>query len=125
MAVDIWHVHRRLLHHRHHRDRATFALAELARTLAHINTFGILGLIVWGALGNPTQTIAGWLWPHSPAPWEGVDAYYYPTRAIRRPPSTIETWVALPNAEPGPAPPPRNRTIRIWSGATTTAASGT
>jgi hypothetical protein len=42
---------------------------------------GITGLIVWGILGNPTQTIAGWLWPHSPAPWEGVDAYYYPDKS--------------------------------------------
>jgi len=41
---------------------------------------GIPGLIVWGILGNPTQTIAGWLWPHSPAPWEHVDALYYPDK---------------------------------------------
>ena len=27
---------------------------------------GILGLMVWGALGNPTQTITGWIWPHQP-----------------------------------------------------------
>jgi hypothetical protein len=41
-----------------------------------ISILGILGLIVWGALGNPTQTITGWIWPHSPAPWERVDAFY-------------------------------------------------
>jgi hypothetical protein len=41
---------------------------------------GIPGLIVWGILGNPTQTIAGWSWPHSPAPWEAVDAFYYPDK---------------------------------------------
>jgi hypothetical protein len=46
-----------------------------------ISILGILGLIVWGVLGNPTQTIAGWIWPHSPAPWEGVDAFYYPDKS--------------------------------------------
>jgi hypothetical protein len=42
---------------------------------------GVPGLIVWGVLGNPTQTIAGWIWPHSPAPWERVDAFYYPDKS--------------------------------------------
>jgi hypothetical protein len=46
-----------------------------------ISILGILGLIVWGALGNPTQTIAGWIWPHSLAPWESVDAFYYPDKS--------------------------------------------
>ena len=45
-----------------------------------ISILGILGLIVWGALGNPIQAIAGWVWPHSPAPWERVDAIYYPDK---------------------------------------------
>jgi hypothetical protein len=46
-----------------------------------ISILGILGLMVWGALGNPTETITGWIWPHSPAPWERVDAFYYPDKA--------------------------------------------
>lgn len=46
-----------------------------------ISILGMLGFIVWGALGNPTQTITGWIWPHSPAPWESVDAFYYPDKS--------------------------------------------
>ena len=56
---------------------------------------GILGLIVWGALGNPTQIIAGWIWPRSPARWEGVDA---------QSPLTIKRRVALSNVESGLPP---------------------
>ena len=41
---------------------------------------GVAGLIVWGGLGNPGETIAGWISPHSPAPWESVDAFYYPDK---------------------------------------------
>jgi hypothetical protein len=42
---------------------------------------GLAGLIVWGGLGNPAETIAGWISPHSPAPWESVDAFYYPDKS--------------------------------------------
>src|SRR4051812_17219954 len=42
---------------------------------------GILGLMVWGALGSLRETITGWLWPYTPAPWEDVDAFYYPDKS--------------------------------------------
>ena len=42
---------------------------------------GVAGLIVWGVLGNPAETIAGWISPHGPAPWESVDAFYYPDKS--------------------------------------------
>ena len=34
----------------------------------------------WVLLGSPRQDVAGWVWPESPAPWESVDAFYYPNR---------------------------------------------
>jgi hypothetical protein len=38
-----------------------------------ISILGILGFMVWAVLGSPRQTVTGWIWPHSPAPWEAVD----------------------------------------------------
>ena len=46
-----------------------------------ISILGILGFMVWAALGSPRQTVTGWIWPHSPAPWEAVDAFYYPDKS--------------------------------------------
>ena len=40
----------------------------------------VAGLFAWFALSNPKQDIADVIWPKSPAPWEQVDAYYYPYR---------------------------------------------
>jgi len=45
-----------------------------------ISILGILGFMVWAGLGGPRQTVTGWIWPHSPAPWEAVDAFYYPDK---------------------------------------------
>ena len=45
-----------------------------------ISILGILGFMVWAALGSPRQTVTGWIWPRSPAPWEAVDAFYYPDK---------------------------------------------
>lgn len=39
-----------------------------------------VALAAWFVFGNPTSTIAGWLWKDSAAPWETVDAFYYPNR---------------------------------------------
>src|SRR5689334_10257410 len=36
------------------------------------------GLAVWAVLGSPINYAAGVFWPAKPAPWEAVDAYYYP-----------------------------------------------
>lgn len=38
----------------------------------------IVGL--WFAFGDPGGDVAGWFWPESAAPWEQVDAFYYPDR---------------------------------------------
>jgi len=46
-----------------------------------ITCIAILSLLIWAALGDPVQTVANWLWPRSPAPWESVDAIYYPDKA--------------------------------------------
>jgi hypothetical protein len=36
--------------------------------------------LAWFTLGSPMSDIAGWVWGNSPAPWETVDAFYYPNR---------------------------------------------
>jgi hypothetical protein len=40
----------------------------------------IIGLALWFLFGTPVRTIANWFWPDSAAPWEEVDAFYYPNR---------------------------------------------
>ena len=43
----------------------------------------ILILIVAGAWffwGDPPKTVANWFWEYEAAPWETVDAFYYPNR---------------------------------------------
>lgn len=45
---------------------------------------GALALAVfvgWVMLGSPANDVAGWFWSEGPAPWEGVDAFYYPDRS--------------------------------------------
>jgi len=41
----------------------------------------VIGLIAWFIIGDPPETIANWFWPETTAPWEKVDAFYYPDRA--------------------------------------------
>ena len=45
-----------------------------------ISILGILGLMVWGALGNPNRQLPAGFGRISPAPWERVDAFYYPDK---------------------------------------------
>jgi hypothetical protein len=40
----------------------------------------IIGMILWFIFGDPGRTIAGWFWEYDAAPWERVDAFYYPDR---------------------------------------------
>lgn len=43
----------------------------------------ILALLLpigWLILGSPADDVAGWVWGDKPAPWESVDAFYYPDR---------------------------------------------
>jgi hypothetical protein len=39
----------------------------------------VIGL--WFLLGDPPNTVANTFWEHDAAPWETVDAYYYPDRS--------------------------------------------
>jgi hypothetical protein len=41
----------------------------------------IIGLILWFIFGDPGRTVAGWFWEYDAAPWERVDAFYYPDRS--------------------------------------------
>jgi hypothetical protein len=38
----------------------------------------------WLTLGDPKNDLANMLWPRGPAPWEQVDAYYYPSKSNLR-----------------------------------------
>lgn len=38
----------------------------------------LIGIIAWFIFGDPPNTLANWFWKDSPAPWETVDAFYYP-----------------------------------------------
>jgi hypothetical protein len=40
-------------------------------------TVGVV-FVLWILFGHPLNFIAGIFWPESNAPWENVDAYYYP-----------------------------------------------
>jgi len=41
----------------------------------------LLALALWWIFGSPAKTVANWFWPSDAAPWETVDAFYYPHRA--------------------------------------------
>lgn len=36
---------------------------------------------LWFLFGTPAKTVADWFWAESAAPWETVDAFYYPDRS--------------------------------------------
>lgn len=40
----------------------------------------IAALALWWFFGDPGTTVADWLYPDEAAPWETVDAFYYPNR---------------------------------------------
>lgn len=40
-----------------------------------------IAAVLWFAFGDPGRTIAGWFWEYDAAPWERVDAFYYPDRS--------------------------------------------
>lgn len=35
----------------------------------------------WFFWGDPPKTVANWFWENEAAPWETVDAFYYPDRS--------------------------------------------
>ena len=39
-----------------------------------------LALVSLSGCDNPASTVANWFWPNSAAPWEEVDAVYYPNK---------------------------------------------
>jgi hypothetical protein len=41
----------------------------------------IIAIGLWFAFGDPAKTVANWFWEDGPAPWESVDAFYYPNRS--------------------------------------------
>lgn len=41
----------------------------------------LLAASAWFFFGDPPRTIANWFWPDDAAPWETVDAFYYPSSA--------------------------------------------
>lgn len=41
----------------------------------------VIGIGLWFAFGHPARTVADWYWPNDAAPWESVDAFYYPNKA--------------------------------------------
>lgn len=71
------------------------------------------GVCLWLAFGNPADSLAGLFWAGSPAPWEKVDAFYYPNRhnlSVHRTALNVgsldgcRSWVqamAEANADPG------------------------
>jgi hypothetical protein len=38
-------------------------------------------LAAWFVFGSLKKTVANWLWENDAAPWESVDAFYYPNRS--------------------------------------------
>jgi hypothetical protein len=40
--------------------------------------FIAIGMILWAIFGSPKKDLANWLYEYEPAPWETVDAFYYP-----------------------------------------------
>lgn len=82
--------------------------------------FGGLGL--WLTFGGPADDLAGLFWAERPAPWEKVDAFYYPDRhdlSVHRTARDVKSldgcrsWVRAMAEVGAPA----------WSGATMNAAS--
>ena len=44
----------------------------------------ILVIGAWFLFGTPAKKVANWFWPDGAAPWETVDAFYYPNRSDLR-----------------------------------------
>ncbi len=42
---------------------------------------GIIAVALWFFFGDPAKNVANWFWGDTAAPWEEVDAFYYPKRS--------------------------------------------
>ena len=40
----------------------------------------LLLIAAWFVFGDPPKNLANWFWKSDAAPWETVDAYYYPNK---------------------------------------------
>lgn len=40
----------------------------------------LIAIGLWFWFGDPPKTMANWFWESDAAPWETVDAFYYPNR---------------------------------------------
>ena len=40
----------------------------------------VAAIVLWFVFGDPAKNVADWFWSSSAAPWEEVDAIYYPNR---------------------------------------------
>lgn len=40
----------------------------------------LIAIGLWFWFGDPLKTVANWFWESNAAPWETVDAFYYPNR---------------------------------------------
>ena len=40
----------------------------------------VAAIVLWFVFGDPATNVASWFWSSSAAPWEEVDAVYYPNR---------------------------------------------
>lgn len=47
-----------------------------------LNLLPPIVIVFWIVLGQPLVTIAQWIWPNGPAPWEAVTAVYYPGKNL-------------------------------------------
>lgn len=50
----------------------------------------LVALVAWWIFGSPAKNVADWIWDDDAAPWEAVDAYYYPNG------SDLTVWRAMP-----------------------------
>ena len=41
----------------------------------------LIAIVLWFVFGDPGKNIADWFWEDSAAPWEEVDAFYYPDKS--------------------------------------------
>lgn len=40
----------------------------------------VIAIAIWGLIGSPLRSMADAIWPSNPAPWERVDAFFYPDK---------------------------------------------
>jgi len=41
----------------------------------------LIAVVLWFVFGEPGKNLADWIWEDTAAPWEEVDAFYYPDKS--------------------------------------------